>query len=382
MPEDSFDVAVVGGGIVGLAHAWMARRRGLRVAVFERSRVAQGASVRNFGMIWPVGQPAGELYDTALRARELWRELGESNVVELEECGSLHLAHHDDELSVLEEFCELGTCPVSMLSAQETCQRSSLARPDGLLGALWSPTEMRVDPRTASARITAWLQQEQQVTCCFSTQISSVSDGLLTASDGRSWKADRIIICSNDDLVTLFPESLQTAGLVRCKLQMMKVNCPRSRGSDCAPHVAGGLTLRHYAAFAACSGLQRLKDRIAEETPELNEVGIHVMASLFPTGDVILGDSHVYGDDITPFSDEEIDRLILRELKKIIRLPNWDISERWSGIYARHQDHAVVEHEVQPNVHLFVGTGGAGMTMAFGLADRAWQKWNRESIHV
>ena len=63
---NQLDVAIVGGGIVGLAQAWMASRQGAHVGLFERSSVAQGATVRNFGMIWPIGQPAGELYDVAL----------------------------------------------------------------------------------------------------------------------------------------------------------------------------------------------------------------------------------------------------------------------------------------------------------------------------
>jgi len=42
------DTAIVGAGIVGLAHAYLAAKSGRKVAVFERNPAATGASVRNF----------------------------------------------------------------------------------------------------------------------------------------------------------------------------------------------------------------------------------------------------------------------------------------------------------------------------------------------
>jgi FAD dependent oxidoreductase TIGR03364 len=373
-----FDVAVVGGGIVGLAHAWMAARRGLSVVVCERSAAARGASVRNFGMVWPIGQPAGELQEIALRSRDLWLELHTQGAVQVEECGSIHLAHHADELAVLEEFCALQSHSVTMLTAGQVQEKSALANPDGLQGGMYSDSELRVDPRTASARIAEWLQSQLKVDVRFRTQVTAVTDGQLSLSDGTQFRAERTIVCSNDDLVTLFPEVLQNSGLTLCKLQMLKVR-QTNVTSGGVPHIASGLTLRHYTAFAGCPSLQKLKQRIAGDSPELDEFGIHVMASQFPNGDVVLGDSHEYDERITPFNSESIDDLILRELRKVIRMDNWNVTERWFGVYAKHPEQPVVSREVQPGCHVFVGTGGAGMTMAFGLADHAWRNWQGES---
>lgn len=372
--NDAFDVAIVGGGIVGLAHAWAAARRRQRVLLVERSPWAQGASIRNFGMIWPIGQPAGPLRATALRSRALWLELAERGVVEVERCGSLHLAHRADELDVLEEFRGLRDHEVTMLSPAEIVSLAPLANPEGLLGALRSDTELRVNPRVASASIAKWLAESQGVSVEFNTAIVEAGNGVLVASDGRRWKADTTVVCSGSDLQTLFPEVLGTAGLRLCKLQMLKATAPSARPGP-SPHLASGLTLRHYTSFLGCPSLARLKARVAAESPELDRYGIHVMASHFANGDVILGDSHEYDEDISPFDKPEIDDLMLRELRRVIRLPDWTVTERWHGVYAKHSDLPIVEASPAAGVRICVGPGGAGMTMSFGLADEAWNRW-------
>ena len=102
--------AVIGSGIVGLALAHALARRGRKVTVFETSTTPQGASVRNFGTLWPIGQPAGPRRTMALESLAIWREvLAGADAWSASE-GSLHLAYHDDELAVLTEFAASATC--------------------------------------------------------------------------------------------------------------------------------------------------------------------------------------------------------------------------------------------------------------------------------
>ena len=64
-------------GIVGLVHGWMAARNGNQVVVLERDQQVVGASIRNFGMIWSIGQPADAMQPIALTSRILRCELVE-----------------------------------------------------------------------------------------------------------------------------------------------------------------------------------------------------------------------------------------------------------------------------------------------------------------
>jgi glycine oxidase len=74
-PPPSVDVAIVGGGVIGLSIAWRLAAAGLKVAVFERDEVGSGASLAATGMLAAATElePGGaDLLALALESQRAW----------------------------------------------------------------------------------------------------------------------------------------------------------------------------------------------------------------------------------------------------------------------------------------------------------------------
>lgn len=367
------DVIVVGGGIMGLAFAWEGARRGRRVTLLERSDAPRGASIRNFGMIWPVGQPAGERHTLALRSRARWLELRDAGAIWATECGSLHVVLEEDEATVLAEFAArapaLGVA-CELLDGREAARRFPAVVADAR-AVLWSPAELVVDAPRAIAAVAAHVRDRAGVDVRFSTTVVGIDMPHVVTSRGERFEAPLVILCGGADFETLFPAVWAASGTRRCKLQMLRTR-PQPGGWRLGPHVAGGLTLAHYAGFEICPSLPAVKARLAAALPAHAAAGIHVMASQNEAGEVILGDSHDYAAPLDPFDSETIDELILAYARRMLRLPDWSIAARWHGVYAKGPDPIHFTAEPQPGCHVMGSPGGAGMTLAFGLAERWW----------
>lgn len=375
MTERSADVAVVGGGIIGLAHAYAAASAGRRVVLFERNARASGASVRNFGLIWPIGQPAGPRLEMALESAGIWREVLTQSGLPFFDTGSLHLAHRDDERAVAQEFAGRGPAlgyRCSWLTPAEALSKSPALVASGLQGALWSETELTVDPRLVVAALPDWLAARHGVELRYGHPVRGIDLPIVRTLD-ETWKVDRAIVCSGDDFETLYPEHFLQSGIVRCKLQMMRT-VPQPDRWQLGPALAGGLTLRFYPSFQLCSTLAALSRRIAAESPQFDEWGIHVMASQTPELEITIGDSHEYGNQVDIFNREEIDGMIIGYLRSFLKLPVETIAQRWYGVYAKHPDRPFVRFEPSPGVTVVTALGGAGMTLSFGLGADTWRR--------
>ena len=127
---------VIGAGIVGLATARALAIRGKKVRVLERNSFAVGASIRNFGMIWPIGQPDGKMYERAMLSQSIGKEIAAASGIWHDPVGSLHLAYSDVEMEVLESFRDSvkNTRDYTLMSPSEASVHSTAIVQNGLKG--------------------------------------------------------------------------------------------------------------------------------------------------------------------------------------------------------------------------------------------------------
>lgn len=364
MQQDSFDVAIVGAGIVGLAHALAAARLGLRVVVIDRDGAARGASIRNFGFITVTGQEQGEVWRRARRSRDVWLEVAGSAGIAVEQRGLALVVQREEGRLVCESF--LGTEMAEgcrWLPSQEARAFLGGMQPSQLEGVLWSDVDIRVESRTAIPRLTAWLADHHKVEFRFGIAVHGAESGRLDTTHGPLRAAD-IIVCPGDDLTTLFPGILSDAGVTRCKLQMLRLESP---GYRLCGTIMSDLGLVRYLGYSVRPEAAALLRRLEAEQPEHLANGIHLIVAQSRDGSLVVGDSHHYARSPDPFAEDHVDHLILDEFRAVFgSVPQ--VQERWVGTYASTDRHSLVSTP-EPGVRLVTVTSGTGASTAFALAE-------------
>lgn len=167
----ALDLAVVGAGAIGLAIAWRASQRGLRVAVLERGQAGQGTSHLAAGMLAPIAETTASeepLLELGLRsalaypdfARELALAAGLDHVG-YTPCGTLLVARDDDEAEALERELALRRryeLDVRRLRPSEA-RRLEPALAPALRLALDVPGDHAIDPRALTASLATALRR-------------------------------------------------------------------------------------------------------------------------------------------------------------------------------------------------------------------------------
>jgi FAD dependent oxidoreductase TIGR03364 len=182
-------------------------------------------------------------------------------------------------------------------------------------------------------------------------------------------RAPLVIVCPGPDYATLPPQVRpERDGLGLCKLQMLRVASPEARRYG--PALLTGLSLLRYPAFTSVPAAARVRARLESERPELVAAGVHLIVTQLPDGDLIIGDSHEYGANASPFGVEAIDRLILAEARALLGARELEVRQRWHGVYPSAPGDPFLVTAPLPGVRVVEVVSGVGMTTALGLAIR------------
>jgi FAD dependent oxidoreductase TIGR03364 len=175
------------------------------------------------------------------------------------------------------------------------------------------------------------------------------------------------VIAAGHDLDLLLPGVVEEHDVRRCTLQMLAVAAPDGR--RIRPGLATGLALLRYSGFVGCPSLAELRRRYLSERPELLEHEVNLLVAQQPDGDLVLGDTHRYGQTADPFRDESLDQLLLTEGAHLLGVDRLDVRERWLGVYAHAPGREFLVSTPVERVRAIAVTAGIGMTTALGLAE-------------
>lgn len=359
----SYDLAIVGAGICGLAHALAAARRGKRVVVIDRDAQANGASVRNFGFVTVTGQQAGDCWRRAVRSRDMWAEIAPQAGIAIVQRGLLVAARRPEALAVLEAFAatDMGAqCRV--LRGDEMGAYGAGLRA-GLAGGLYSPHEIRVESREAIPRLAAWLSVAHGVTFLRETSVRAVAPPRVETSRGIV-EAEAVVVCPGDDFVSLLPGHL--SGLTRCKLHMLRL--APSRFDARLPTVMSDLGLVRYLGYAELPEAAALKARLVAEQSAQLEHGVHLIVARSADGSLVVGDSHHYAATPDPFAPTFVDDLILQEYSAVFDGPVPPVAARWTGTYASAPDRLMQRERIADALYVVLITSGSGVSTSFAIA--------------
>jgi FAD dependent oxidoreductase TIGR03364 len=364
---EKYDLAVVGAGVLGLAHACLAARAGKRVIVVEKDAKAVGASIRNFGFISVTGQADGDCWRLARRSRDIWDGVVSEAGIPVLQRGVVMTARREEAEAVIDAFLatEMGA-DCRRMTPREAQEMVPSLRTGDMRAALYSPHEIRVESKDAIPALARWLAAKAGVTFRWSTTVTGAGAGRLETTSGPI-AAEAIVACPGDTAPVLYADRWSAHGLSRSKLQMMRVRPEHSVALETA--VMSDLGLARYSGCADLPAAGPLKARLDREQAAHRANGVHLIVVQSADGSLVVGDSHHYADTPDPFINGEVNDLILDELRAVMDLGDFAVTENWVGTYAWAPDKWLVREAPDAATRLVIVSAGCGASTAFGIAE-------------
>ncbi|MDT0222570.1 MULTISPECIES: TIGR03364 family FAD-dependent oxidoreductase [unclassified Gordonia (in: high G+C Gram-positive bacteria)] len=363
-------VIIVGAGIIGTAHAWMAVERGHEVIHLDRELGARGATVRNFGLVWVSGRSAPEL-EIALRSRILWEQIGtQVPKVGFRANGSITLLRTEAELAVAEEVLARDDAQrqgFSLLRRIEVAEKNPALQGNYLAG-LYCASDAAVESRQAMPALRFRLERSGRYTFVPGVEARAITGTSVRDDTGAVHAGDCVVLCPGATHRGLLREIFGELPVRRVRLQMMQT---APLGQRLTTSIADGDSLRYYPGFAG-PALEELR-RTEPQRPVAADHGMQLLCVQRLHGGLTIGDTHEYVEPFTFDVEEDPYAHLVEVTEGLLGRPLPKIQRRWAGVYSQcTEPHRIVCREsIGDGVWAVTGPGGRGMTLGPAIAEES-----------
>ncbi len=365
-------VVVVGAGVLGTMHAFFALARGASVVHLERDPVPNGATVRNFGLVWVSGRAVGAELSMAQRARDLWEHIAiDVPGIGFRANGSITLVSNLHELQVVEKALlrsDANARGFELLDREAVVKRNPALQGDFVSG-LYCGRDAAVESRSALGAIRQFMETTGRYDYRPGRELVGIEEHGVIDHGGVHHGGDRVILCLGATLSGFAAELFEEEPLRKVRLYMAETE---PLGRPLTTSIANGDSFRYYPGFTSFA------DEFLDRQPPLAaQYAIQLLCQQRLHGGLTIGDTH---EPETPGLFETHDRpmdLIEAAARLVIGPEMPRIERRWSGVY--HQlrdpmpDEVYFRKEVAPGVSAITGAGGRGMTLAPAIAEESFQ---------
>ena len=340
--ESTYDVVVIGAGIVGAACAYFLMKEGLRVAVLERGIVGGGATAAAMGHLVAMDDSPAQLALTKL-SLQLWKELEEQlpASAEYQQTGTLWIASDDEEMAEVRRKYELYR---SVSLASEVLDTTALAEAEPklrrpLAGALRVLGDGVIQPPAAAQFLLRGLRERGALfTDC---NVVSIEGSTVLLGDRTRVSAGHIVNaagCAAPDL---------TPGIVMRNRKGHLILTDRYPGF-----------LRHQVVEL---GYLKSAHSVTADSVAFN---------LQPraTGQVLIGSSRQYDDENAAVNHDIVRRIMERACEYMPEVATLSTLRIWTGFRAATPDKLplIGPSPENPKVLLATGHEGLGITTSTG----------------
>ncbi len=356
------DVAVIGGGVVGLASAWALAGRGASVCVLERDmRTGHGTSSRNSGVIhagiyYPTGSLKARL---CVEGRDRLYDFCAAHDIRHSRCGKLVVAADEHEVPMLEALAATARANgVTTELVNRTFMRTREPHVGGV-AALWSPDTGIVDA-DGLVRVLTRLSRDLDVAVLVSSPLidaSPVSGAIELVTAHERIRAQTVVNAAG-----LFADDVSA----RLGATRFKIFPCRGEYAELVPSRRAWVNALVYPLpHASGAGL-----------------GVHLARTVW--GNVTLGPTIRYQDRKDDYEDNRLPledfvlparRLLPETTVDDLRLGSSGIRAKLHGPDARFADFLIQCDETNPRVIQAAGIDSPGLTSSLAIGERVASIW-------